>query len=134
LLGACAVESDQDPHSGRSLLDHLRGTYELPSRGRRRARLAAVAPRLNMHEGTGRSGKLTAIAGYKWPSPVIGCFNRSSEVLCWPLSTQRVHQMASKQPIERGQRYRDVHPGRFGTLATVRGIAESPVVLGAAGM
>ena len=26
--------------------------------------------------------------------------------------------MASKQPIERGQRYRDVHPGRFGALAT----------------
>ena len=26
--------------------------------------------------------------------------------------------MASKQPIERGQRYRDVHPGRFGALTT----------------
>jgi hypothetical protein len=26
--------------------------------------------------------------------------------------------MASKQPIERGQRYRDVHPGRFGASTT----------------
>ncbi len=26
--------------------------------------------------------------------------------------------MASKQPIERGQRFRDAHPGRFGALGT----------------
>jgi hypothetical protein len=26
--------------------------------------------------------------------------------------------MASKQPVERGQRYRDVHPGAFGPLGT----------------